>query len=86
MYLNWFKTLPLFYENEEFRAVHACWESKRIDFLKKPITKRPTIKPTKSLYRENICCIDYSVAKKGKLAAYQFDGEQELDNAKLIYV
>lgn len=39
-----------------------------------------------SLYRENICCLDYSVANKGYLAAYQFDGEQELDPEKIIFV
>ena len=33
-YLEWFKTLPLFYETEMFRAVHACWDEKIIDFLK----------------------------------------------------
>jgi len=33
-YLTWFKTLPLFYENENFRAVHACWNSKNIKMLK----------------------------------------------------
>src|SRR5690554_291655 len=35
MYLEWFKTLPLFYETETFRAVHACWDYKSIDSLKK---------------------------------------------------
>lgn len=34
-YLEWFKTLPLFYETETFRAVHACWDYKSIDYLKK---------------------------------------------------
>ena len=35
MYLEWFKTLPLFYETETFRAVHACWDYNSIDYLKK---------------------------------------------------
>ncbi|HLS31856.1 MAG TPA: metallophosphoesterase [Flavobacteriaceae bacterium] len=35
MYLEWFKTLPLFYETETFRAVHACWDYESIDYLKK---------------------------------------------------
>lgn len=35
MYLDWFKTLPLFYETEGFRAVHACWDSKNIAYLEK---------------------------------------------------
>jgi len=34
MYLDWFKTLPLFYETDNFRAVHACWDYKSIDYLK----------------------------------------------------
>jgi len=33
-YLEWFKTLPLFYETEEFRAVHACWDGDHIDYLR----------------------------------------------------
>lgn len=33
-YLEWFQTLPLFFENENFRAVHACWDSKNIEILK----------------------------------------------------
>lgn len=34
MYLDWFKTLPLYYETQDFRAVHACWEQENIDFLR----------------------------------------------------
>lgn len=33
-YLEWFKTLSLFYETENFRAFHACWDDKIINFLK----------------------------------------------------
>ena len=33
-YLDWFKTLPLFYETEKFRAVHACWDITNIKYLK----------------------------------------------------
>lgn len=25
--IDWFKTLPLYYEHEGFRVVHACWDS-----------------------------------------------------------
>jgi hypothetical protein len=39
-----------------------------------------------SLYRENICCLDYSVAKGGKLVAYRFDGEERLRDEKLVFV
>ena len=39
-----------------------------------------------SLYKENICCLDYSVAKGGKLVAYRLDGEDELDKSYFTYV
>lgn len=39
-----------------------------------------------SIYRHNICCLDYSVAKEGKLVAYRFDGEKRLTNDKLVFV
>ncbi|MDX1472473.1 MAG: metallophosphoesterase, partial [Flavobacteriaceae bacterium] len=34
MYIDWFKTLPLYYETESFRAVHACWNKENIDLLR----------------------------------------------------
>src|SRR5436190_7522862 len=33
--LNWFKTLPLYYETGFFRAVHACWDENHIAFLRR---------------------------------------------------
>jgi hypothetical protein len=185
-YLEWFKTLPLFFENEYFRAVHATWDYNYIDFLKRNLVndrltdslihqsvqkgtpfyravdntlkgrsiripdgltftdKEGTIRrfmrikwwldPTRSTYKElsvetldylpnrliendmlkstcyyhpddkpiffghywlkdkpklerdNICCLDYSVAKQGNLVAYRLDGEQRLSSNKLIYI
>lgn len=185
-YLNWFKTLPLFYETEKVRAVHACWDKGNIDFLKKHLkdncltdglicesvnkeTKlhnvldetlkgkeielpeeitfadkdnnvRSAIRikwwenPQKMTYRQislsqsskfpdtpilksalknlnhyqsdnkpvffghywlqgkplleknNICCLDYSVANDGRLVAYSFDGESKLDVTKFTTV
>jgi Calcineurin-like phosphoesterase len=38
------------------------------------------------LYRDNVCCLDYSVAKEGHLAAYRFDGESVLDEGKFVFV
>lgn len=38
------------------------------------------------LYRDNVCCLDYSVAKEGHLAAYRFDGESVLDEEKFVFV
>lgn len=183
MYLDWFKTLPLFYETDKFRAVHACWDYKSIAYLKKhlvnnrltdtlllqsaiegsplynaiedtlkgkelalpegksfhdkdghvrdnmrirwwielsnvtykdlqvdkanlnipsiPVTGledsdyyKPEDKPVffghywlkeeaPSLFRDNICCLDYSVAKDGHLVAYSFDGETKLNKSNL---
>ncbi|RXJ51116.1 metallophosphoesterase [Gelidibacter gilvus] len=191
-YIEWFKTLPLFYETETVRAVHACWDYKSIDYLKKhllnnrltdelihqsvekgtelydaventlkgkelsmpegkdfededgnprtemrykwwedlskmtydeikmhPIAELPEgdielsaikdndyyrkddksvffghywmkleelaiDKPT--LFRDNICCLDYSVAKGGHLVAYSFADELKLDEQKFTWV
>lgn len=185
-YLDWFKTLPLFYETESFRAVHACWDNRNIDFLRKTLvddrltdeliyqsvrkgtalnkaidqtlkgkelkmpkglyftdkdgTRRTDIrikwwenpsqktyksisvepieglpeqpiltselksqdyyqekdkkvffghywlKGEPSLYKENICCLDYSVAEGGKLVAYRLNGEELLLHDNLIHV
>jgi hypothetical protein len=30
-FLQWFYTIPLFIDDEDFRAVHACWDSQLID-------------------------------------------------------
>ena len=34
----------------------------------------------------NVACLDYSVAKKGKLVAYRWDGEQLLEKSKFSYI
>ncbi len=185
-YLDWFKTLPLFYETESFRAVHACWDHNNIQYLRETLEndrltdeliyqsvkkgsalneaieqtlkgkemqlppglqftdkdgtirseirikwwenpadmtyKSISVVPIEnlsdqpidlrelkskdyyhkdekkvffghywlhgepSLYGENICCLDYSVAKQGKLVAYRLDQELSLDKTRLIYV
>ena len=33
-YLQWFKTLPLFFDGGNIRAVHACWDDAHISWLK----------------------------------------------------
>ena len=33
-YVEWFKSLPLFYENNYFRAVHACWDPEHVSLLR----------------------------------------------------
>lgn len=185
-YLEWFKTLPLFYETDRFRAVHACWDATNIALLREklandrltdeliyesvklgtpfndaidqtlkgkemtmpngrsftdkdgterrevrirwwenpalmtyrsisvePIQNLPDepiaaeemeaskhygvdekmvffghywLKGQPSLFRKNVCCLDYSVAKGGKLVAYRLDDEQELSAEKLVHV
>ena len=182
-YLNWFLTLPVFYEEETFRVVHACWDNQIINRLKQHLQGnqlspdtllqsakegsalceaidttlkgkelkipnglsfhdkdgnerhhvrikwwlnalettfkkysinqiedfpnhnmslhqvnyyKPNEKPvffghywlqgSPNLYRGNICCIDYSVAKGGHLAAYRFNGEQQLSNQNFVFV
>ena len=180
-YIEWFKTLPLFYETDDFRAVHACWDHDNIAYLRErlpnaqlnnealiresadkstrlyrvieetlkgkemkmpdglffhdkdgnkrsdirikwwdnpaestyktisviPLENLPAepiageivqdssfygadeknvffghywLKGNPSLYRDNVCCLDYSVAKGGSLVAYCFDGEKRLSN------
>ncbi len=37
------------------------------------------------LLRQNIACVDWSVAKGGFLCAYRWDGEQELDDGKFVW-
>ena len=44
------------------------------------------LKGQPSLYKNNICCLDYSIAKKGKLVAYPHDGEKILDPENFVYV
>ncbi len=39
-----------------------------------------------SVIRSNICCLDFSIAKNGKLVAYRWDGESQLTNKKLFYL
>lgn len=187
-YITWFKTLPLFYETAEFRAVHACWDNSHVDYLKQNLkdnkldenSLRESVDKTKKLYRaldhslkgkevclpgestftdkddtvrkeirikwwenpanatyrkfsvipiddivndglddnityiidkgyytetekpvffghywldgtprlfrDNICCLDYSVAKKGNLIAYRFNGEKRLNNNNFTFV
>lgn len=180
--IAWFKTLPLFYDDENFRAIHACWHMPSLEILKRETKagclsessilaanfkqssfykavetglkgleihlpngisfedkdghkrqamrvkwwiepKNKTLKemsvlddielpqlafdkqfeayPSKAksvflghywlqgtpvLQQPNVCCLDYSVAKEGKLCAYRWHGEKILSPANLIYV
>lgn len=189
-YIQWFKTLPLFYEGSGFRAVHACWDADHVKIINRTINSyltssgltdeffiaacarcadfytvvqgtlkgkeimlpkgirftdkdghkrnevrirwwlNPVGRPWKELsihfdpalpddlvdqssiksanhyadyeipvffghywytgypqiLRNNVCCLDYSVAKKGKLVAYRFGGEKALDNGNFVFI
>jgi hypothetical protein len=185
-YINWFMSLPLLLETEEFRAVHACWDFNHVNNIKtcmpdfnlsdehlinaatkgsilnnsidtilkgketilpkgsfftdKDGTKRTEIrikwwenpkgktyksicteisadlpeidiedsdiiesrhylsneKPVffghywlsgkPSLIKENVCCLDFSIAKGGHLVAYSFKGEKSLNENNFTYV
>jgi len=185
-YLEWFTTLPLYYETDQFRAVHACWDDRSIQFLKSHLvndrltdnllrlsvkrgtplhtavnitlkgkemqmpeglifedkdgTERTAMRirwwedPTKATYkgisvlsltllpeepidftllknldyygpkekmvffghywlkgkptpyRDNVCCLDYSVARAGHLVAYQLDDEKTVVAEKMLAV
>lgn len=37
-HLRWMRTLPLFFENEHFRVVHACWKDENISFLRETLS------------------------------------------------
>jgi len=43
------------------------------------------LRGTPSVYRSNVCCLDYSIAKKGKLVAYRNSGESSLSNSNLTW-
>ena len=44
------------------------------------------LKGKPSVYKKNICCLDYSVAKGGKLVAYSLNGESILENKNFTYI
>jgi hypothetical protein len=182
-YLTWLKSLPLYYENEQFRAVHACWNEDNIHVLKSisgqlsdqliyestiegtimfrafdqtlkgielklpdgmswedheknkrqeirtrwwenprnmsyrdisvenlaqlpdiPVnlndlptsdyyhSNKPVffghywLKGTPEVLKENVCCLDYSIAKGGKLVAYRFQEAGLLETKNLVYI
>ena len=54
VFLDWFKSLPLYFKANGIRAVHGCWDDKHIDWLKNPnirlthdFLKKATDKKTK---------------------------------------
>lgn len=43
-------------------------------------------RPRPDLLRQNVACVDWSVAKGGFLCAYRWDGERGLDAGKFVWV
>lgn len=37
--LEWFITLPLYYEDDLYNAVHACWDNENIKLLRNTLEK-----------------------------------------------
>lgn len=44
------------------------------------------LKGTPGRLAENVACLDYSIAKDGKLVAYRWSGEQELTDGNFVFV
>ena len=47
------------------------------------------LKGEPALIRKNVCCLDYSIGSflgHGRMVAYRFDGEPELDARKFVWV
>jgi hypothetical protein len=67
-------------------------EMKAEDFLGYPENEKPVFfghywfQGTPSKLATNVACLDYSVARGGKLVAYQWDGEDEISDEKFVYV
>lgn len=43
--IEWFKTLPLFLELDEFRVVHACWHPRHVEDIKAFVDDRNRVQP-----------------------------------------
>ena len=65
-------------------------ELKSLDFYnlgdKKVFFGHYWLKGEPSLYKDNICCLDYSVAKNGKLVAYRLNEENLLIEKNFVYI
>jgi len=66
--INWFKTLPIYVETDEFRAVHACWNSRAIDNVSKYLNSDNSLKEeyfAKAATGENDLYTDMEILLKG---------------------
>ncbi|WP_245574773.1 metallophosphoesterase family protein [Gaetbulibacter saemankumensis] len=65
-------------------------ELKTLDFYrggdKKVFFGHYWLKGQPSLYKDNVCCLDYSLAKEGKLVAYRLNGESILNSSNIVYI
>lgn len=44
------------------------------------------LKGTPRLQTDNVCCLDYSIAKGGNLVAYRWNGEHKLDAQNFVFI
>ncbi len=45
-----------------------------------------TLPGSPKILQKNLACVDFSAYKQNKLAAYRYNGEQELDNSNFVWV
>lgn len=67
-------------ENELTELIHYPHHAKPVFFGHYWLHGRPA--PVKN----NICCLDYSAVKYGRLVAYRMDGEEKLDPDKYVWL
>lgn len=58
--INWFKSLPLFFEDEHLRCIHAAWHEKHLNTLKRYTDDKGVIK---SSFWEDPSIVDVSFYK-----------------------
>ncbi len=58
---QWFRTLPVFFENDGIRVVHACWSDSNIDVLKSELVDN---KIKKGVFSKNFKKFRISIGKE----------------------
>lgn len=61
--IEWFERLPLFYENDDFRVIHACWDDISIKKLHPYINKNNSLKSDFILDAGKIHCELYKIVE-----------------------
>ncbi len=75
---------------ENLELGHELFDAANLDYYKE--NEKPVffghywLKGKPKIYRDNVCCLDFSVAKGGHLVAYRYSGEKILINENLVFV